>query len=39
MTTQDQKSIESHPRGGNMKKVTNIWWDPDTEEIVLIIKD
>lgn len=30
--------IESDPPGGK-KKVTGIWWDPDTEEVVLIIKD
>ncbi len=38
MTTQDQKSIESHPRAGK-KKIINIWWDPETEEVVLLIKD
>lgn len=38
MTAPDQKHIESHPPGG-MKKVMGIWWDPDTEEVVLIIKD
>ncbi len=38
MTATNQKHVESHPPGGK-KKVTGIWWDPDTEEIVLIIKD
>ncbi len=24
---------------GGKRKVTGIWWDPDTEEIVIVVKD